>query len=77
MSLSWAFLAAGCPTTVVSQWKADSKATAALMIEFHRQVSRGHRPAIALREASIKVRNTPRYASPMYWAPFVVVAAEQ
>src|SRR5439155_4984612 len=41
IGLSWAFLTAGCPTTVVSQWKADSHATAQLMIEFHRHLRAG------------------------------------
>ena len=36
--MSWAFFVAGCPTTVVSQWKVDSASTAELMIEFYRNL---------------------------------------
>lgn len=75
IGLSWAFLAAGCPTTVVSQWKAQSAATAKLMIEFHRQLSRGASKPVALQRAQLVLRNDPRYRHPFYWAPFVVIGA--
>ena len=72
---SWAFLAAGCRTTVVSQWKAQSAATATLMIEFHRRLARGQSEAEALRGAQLVLRRDPRYRHPFYWAPFIVVGA--
>lgn len=75
VGMSWAFLVAGCPTTVVSQWPADSRATEMLMIEFHRQLRAGRSPAAALRRAQLAVRADPRYADPLYWAPFIVVGA--
>jgi CHAT domain-containing protein len=75
IGFSWAFLAAGCRTTVVSQWKAHSAATATLMIEFHRQLANGVSKPEALREAQMVLRRDPRYRHPFYWAPFVVVGA--
>lgn len=75
IGLSWAFLAAGCPTTVVSQWKAQSAATAQLMVEFHRQLTRGASKPEALRRAQLALRRDPRYRHPFYWAPFVVIGA--
>lgn len=75
IGLSWAFLAAGVPTTVVSQWKAESKATAALMIELHRGLAAHNSPTRALRQAQLKLIDDPRYRLPFYWAPFVVVGA--
>ena len=75
IGISWAFLVGGCPTTVVSQWKADSKATEALMVEFHRRLRAGESPAAALRHAQLAVRANPRYQDPLYWAPFIVVGA--
>jgi CHAT domain-containing protein len=75
IGLSWAFLAAGCPTTVVSQWKAQSAATSTLMIEFHRQLAAGLSKPAALRAAQLKLRRDPRYSHPFYWAPFVVIGA--
>ena len=75
IGMSWAFLVAGCPTTVVSQWQVDSRATARLMIELHRHLKAGHTPAEALRRAQLRVRSSARYQDPIYWAPFIVVGA--
>lgn len=75
IGLSWALLAAGCRTTVVSQWKAQSAATADLMVEFHRQLVNGASKPQALHRAQQKLRRDPRYAHPFYWAPFVVLGA--
>ena len=77
IGLAWAFLAAGCPTTVVSQWKAESRATATLMIEFHRRLLAGDSTAEALRKAQIALRRDPRYRHPFYWAPFVAIGAAE
>jgi CHAT domain-containing protein len=79
IGLSWALFVAGCPTTVVSQWKVESAGTTELMLEFHRQLktqmanSAGtFSAARALREASLKLRRTSAYRHPFYWAGFVV-----
>jgi CHAT domain-containing protein len=76
VGLSWAFLAAGCPTTVVSQWRADSAATAKLMIEFHRRMTQGHTPAEALRGAQKSLMRSEAHWHPYYWAPFIVVGRD-
>lgn len=82
VGMSWAFFAAGCPTTVVSQWKVDSASTAQLMIEFHRHLvskTPGQQPGWkkpdALRKAMLTVMKNPRFKDPYYWAGFVVVGA--
>ncbi|HEU4889255.1 MAG TPA: CHAT domain-containing protein, partial [Thermoanaerobaculia bacterium] len=75
IGLTWAFLAAGCPRTVVSQWKAESAATADLMIAFHRRLRDGDDPAEALRAAQLALMRKPGYEHPFYWAPFIVVEA--
>ena len=75
IGLSWAFFTAGCPTTVVSQWKAQSAATAELMVEFHRHVRRGASKAEALRQAQLTLRRDRRWRHPFYWAPFIIVGA--
>jgi CHAT domain-containing protein len=79
IGLSWALFVAGCPTTVVSQWKVDSAGTTELMLEFHRRLkSQMTRPdadfsaARALRGAALKLRHTGAYRHPFYWAGFVV-----
>jgi CHAT domain-containing protein len=73
IGLSWAFLVAGCRTLVVAQSPAESKSTARLMVEFHRQLAGGLSPAEALQRAQLTLRRDPRFAHPFYWAPFVVI----
>ncbi|HEY6137920.1 MAG TPA: CHAT domain-containing protein [Thermoanaerobaculia bacterium] len=75
IGMSWAFLVAGCSTTVVSQWDADSRATEPLMVEFHRRLRAGDSPARALQRAQLAVSANPRYHDPRYWAPFIVVGS--
>ncbi|MEY2499507.1 MAG: hypothetical protein QOD12_3063 [Verrucomicrobiota bacterium] len=73
--LSWALFLAGCPTTVVSQWKVESESNTVLMVDFHRRLRDGVAPAEALRQASLALARQPGYHHPFYWAPFVVVGA--
>jgi CHAT domain-containing protein len=73
VGLSWAFSVAGCPTTIVSQWKVDSRSTSRLMRRFPRDLSDGRPTADALRAAALAVKADPLYAHPFYWAGFVVM----
>lgn len=75
IGLSWAFLVAGCPTIVATQWRVPSDSTATLMIDFHRELARGTAPAEALRRAQLRLMQDPRYRHPFYWSAFVVVGA--
>jgi len=75
IGMSWALQVAGCPTAIVSQWKAASAPTARLMIAFHRHLLTGASKSQALRRASMELMRTPKYAHPFYWAPFVLVGA--
>lgn len=75
IGISWAFLMAGCPTTVVTQWKASSAAAASLMIDFHRHLRRGAGNAEALRAAQRSMLRERTLRHPFYWASFVVVGA--
>ncbi len=59
---------------VVSQWKVDSESTAALMLEFHRNLKmKRFGKSEALRQAALKLRQDPNYRHPYYWAGFIVV----
>ena len=84
IGMAWAFFIAGCPTTVVSQWKVDSSSTTALMIEFHRHLTRQLTPkgfakggtaskAQALQRAALSMLKDKKYSHPFYWAGFIVV----
>lgn len=80
IGLSWAFLVAGVPTTVVSQWKVESKSTTELMVKFHRELLSGTRGADfqiagALRKASLWLLRQPAYRHPFYWAGFFVLGS--
>jgi CHAT domain-containing protein len=70
----WAFVVAGSRAVLVSQWKVESASTTELMTAFHRRLARaGGDEAEHLRQASLEVLRTPRYAHPFYWAGFVLV----
>jgi CHAT domain-containing protein len=75
IGMSWALFVAGCPNTVVSQWKVSSASTTELMIEFHRALRSGvsRTKADALRRAALRVRSNPAYGHPFYWGAFVVI----
>jgi CHAT domain-containing protein len=80
IGLAWALFVAGSPTSIVSQWKVDSKSTTELMIDFHRNLRAGLRnsasnmtKARALREAAMKLLRTNDYRHPFYWAGFVII----
>jgi CHAT domain-containing protein len=80
IGMTWALFVAGCPRTVVSQWKVEASSTTALMVEFHKKFKTrygGRQPAVstaeAMRQAALKVMKNPEYAHPFYWGGFVVV----
>jgi CHAT domain-containing protein/ketosteroid isomerase-like protein len=73
IGLSWALFVAGCPTTVVSQWKVESSSTADLMLEFHRHLLKGESKSESMRRAALKLMADKRFSHPFYWAGFIVV----
>jgi len=80
IGMSWALFVAGCPSTVVSQWKVEALSTTALMVEFHKKFKTrygGTRPGIstaeAMKQAALKVMKSPEYGHPFYWGGFVVI----
>jgi CHAT domain-containing protein len=73
IGLSWALLVAGCPSTIVSQWKVDEAATTPLMLALHKQLLAGRPGVEALRRAMLDLRKDERYRHPFYWAPFMLI----
>jgi CHAT domain-containing protein/tetratricopeptide (TPR) repeat protein len=79
VTLAGGFLAAGARRVVASHWSVDDRSTAELMGAFFEQLAaarRGRDPvsmARALQRARQQVRSQPKWASPLYWAPFVLV----
>jgi CHAT domain-containing protein/tetratricopeptide (TPR) repeat protein len=76
IGLNWAFFVAGCPTTIVSQWKVESSSAGDLMFRFHENLVKKTLPAAqALRQAALSIQKNPTYSHPFYWAAFVLVGA--
>jgi len=80
IGLSWALYVAGCPTAILSRWRAESPAAPRLMLELHRAMKGAvapptprRAPADALRRATLRLMRNPTYRHPYYWAGFFVV----
>lgn len=71
LGMTRAFMYAGTPTVVVSQWDVSDRATAFLMDRFYAALGRGQSKAAALRTAQLATRG--RYADPTLWAAFTLV----
>ncbi len=73
LGLPRAFFYAGARSVVVSLWRADDNATAALMVAFYRFLSQGFDKAEALARA--KLERIAAGDTPRLWAPFVLVGS--
>jgi CHAT domain-containing protein len=78
IGMSWAFLAAGTPATLVSQWKVESGSTSRLMVAFHRRFAgvdstAWNGKAQALQQAMLQVQYLASYRHPVYWAGFTII----
>lgn len=77
IGLSRSFLAAGARTVVVSLWSVSDEATEALMRAFYRAyLVDGVPKAAALRQAMLSLQQDPEFSSPAFWAPFILIGAE-
>lgn len=77
LGLTRAFHYAGANSVVVSLWNVNDIATAELMKNFYRNLKRGLAKDHALRQAKLDlVKGKHReWRHPYYWAPFVLVGA--
>jgi CHAT domain-containing protein len=81
IGMSWAFFVAGVRSMVASQWRVNSASTTQLMTDFYSGLQRKtHNPnrsrSQALRTASLKLMRNSRYRHPFYWAPFILIGAD-
>lgn len=81
IGMSWAFFAAGCRATVVSQWKVNSASTADWMTGFYQELrqTKGEKKIVkadALRLAMLRMMKDRRYGHPFYWAGFVLIGSD-
>ena len=73
VGLTRGFMYAGAPRVVASLWQVDDESTAELMRRFYQaMLVRKLAPAAALRAAQLELLATKRWASPYYWAAFVL-----
>jgi CHAT domain-containing protein/tetratricopeptide (TPR) repeat protein len=75
VGLTRAFFFAGSPTVISSLWSVDDAATEALMVSFYKHwLQDGMSKAQALQAAQTDVRTVQggHWASPFYWAGFVL-----
>ena len=73
VGLTRGFMYAGAPRVVASLWQVDDESTAELMRRFYQaMLERKLAPAAALRAAQLELRATKRWASPYYWAAFIL-----
>ena len=79
IGLTWALFVAGCPSSVVSEWKVDSASTKRLMIAFHRGLLASHETklakATALRTAKLSLLRDASTRHPFYWSAFVLAGS--
>jgi MFS family permease len=66
-------LPAFATTVLASLWSVGDESTKELMVEFYRQLAAGQSKAAALQVAEIKLLKNPKFARPLYWAPFVLM----
>jgi len=76
IGLSRGFLYAGARNLLVTLWSADDFSTRDLMLGFYKGVLSGKPLAQALRQAKLQLIESELYASPYYWAPFVLIGLE-
>lgn len=71
--LTQAVMYAGTPAVVASLWGVDEDATKDLLVAFYKyMVEGGMTGDEALRKAKLALINSEKYASPYYWAAFVM-----
>ncbi|HKG81340.1 MAG TPA: CHAT domain-containing protein [Pyrinomonadaceae bacterium] len=71
MGLARGFLSAGSATVLMSLWTVHDQATAELMVAFYEELARTKSPAMALRQAQLKLLQQRPH--PFFWSPFVLV----
>ncbi len=71
LGLGRSFVEAGVPTLVVSLWSIPDAPTAALMVEFYKNLRAGMDKAQALRSAMLATAR--QYPNPRAWAAFMVL----
>jgi CHAT domain-containing protein len=70
-TMAQSFLYAGARNVIATLWRIEDAGAAVFAARFYQHL-RNRAPADALAEAQRDMRNDPRYASPYYWAAYVL-----
>lgn len=77
LGLAWAFQAAGCRSTVISQWALNDRAASRMMIDFYSHVRLGTRLDEALQAAARSEMKRSGRDLPFLWANYQLVGSPQ
>lgn len=69
------FKLSGVSSIIMALWKVDDEATKELMNSFYISLLSGSSKVEALREAQEKIRKTPGFEDPEFWAAFILLDA--
>jgi CHAT domain-containing protein/Tfp pilus assembly protein PilF len=77
MGLAWAFMVAGCSSTIATLWEIHDKASLFWVETFYKQLTAGKSKAESVRQASLRLlraKDTPHsFTSPHYWASWTLI----
>ena len=75
IGLSRALVYAGANNLIVSYWTVSDESTVQLMTDFYKELKAKGNDNYThfLRASKLKMIQTPQYAQPYYWAPFVLI----
>ncbi|HEY0654184.1 MAG TPA: CHAT domain-containing tetratricopeptide repeat protein [Chryseosolibacter sp.] len=75
IGLSRALVYAGAKSIIVSFWSVADESTSELMKTFYQRMLENPNAGYAanLRDAKLALITNPKYASPFYWAPFILI----
>jgi CHAT domain-containing protein len=71
-SLAEAFWLGGSQSVIASLWAVNDESTGLLMTEFYQGLRAGKSKALALKDAQLKVKSTPGFEHPYFWAGFLL-----
>jgi CHAT domain-containing protein len=78
MGLAWAFLVAGCPSTIGTRWDADDAASEAWVTAFYTHYTTAKATkAQSVRAACLHLLTTRKYAAPHNWANWTLIGSDR
>lgn len=76
MSIGRAFKYAGCPNLIMSLWKINDRSATEIINQFNRNLKKGQKKDVALRNAKLDYLNSNTIYSrshPFFWSAFILI----